>query len=328
LNDPPIIEHAEVFTALKVDGRPLPVLLHERDGDAVFVRELDPGERLSPIRVRPGVDRVVLMTSISATRLCFGPTEGADDALTHPIRVVPDGRDGSAVFMRTLRFGEADDGRRVHLKPGESPVFRAGSLTIELDALDAEFARDADGYQPLSNTIWTWFMIAGREREAVHTRHVMAAARRLDAAAEAWSRVEGLFRALDEIGSESFGPNTRALVFQLLAGVELVVIALWRVVHMVEKTCSQRDVAPPLPAEVARLAPAVKEVRDAFEHIDERAAGEVRQRAHPDALSVFDQSRLLTEGVIAYGNHEISAGEVVGLLGECRQFFKDVTRLA
>jgi hypothetical protein len=266
------------------------------------------------------------MQAVAATALHFGPEAGADDALTHPIRVVPDGREGSAVFMRTLRFGEPDDGRRVHLKPGETAVFRAGSVTIELDALDAEFIRHGDGYQSLSNTIWTWFMIGGRERDAARVRHMLAAARRLDAAAAAWSRVEERYAALAGIGPTSSGPKTRSLVFELLAEVELAVIALRRVISMVEQASGWIDVGVPVPNAVARLAPAVKGIRDAFEHIDERAVGEVRGRQDPHALSVFDQSRLLAEHVIAYADHAISADDVVELLSECRQFFKDVAR--
>lgn len=316
-----------VFTVVRREGRPLPVILHERDGHTLFVRELDPGEVLKPIRFHPGVDRVVLMKPIAATRLCLGPEEGADDALTHDTRVVPDGQEGSTVYMRTLRFGEADDGRRVHRKPGQRVAFRPGSLAIELDALDEHFASYAEGYAPLTNTVWTWLSLARQERDASSVRYVLAAARRLDAAAITWSRVTDLFAALEAMPEGSVGPRTRATAFELIALVELAIIALCRVVDMVGRA-ERVGASVPIPAVVVRLSPDLKAIRDAFEHIDERATGKVRGEPHPQATSAFDQTRLLTQQVITYADLEVHAGDVGELLTSCRQFFKDVVRPA
>lgn len=317
-----------VFTALKVNGRPLPVVLHERDGRRLFVRELDPGETLQPIRFDPAVDTIVPMKTVSATRLCFGPEEGGDDAMTHDMRVVPDGREGSTVYMRTLRHGESDDGRRVHLKPGERPAFRAGSLKIELDALDAHFTSDIEGFAPLANTVWTWLKLAGQKWDVPRVRYVLAAARRLDAAAATWSRVTDLFSSLEAAPEASLSPQTRALVFELIAGVELAVIALRRVVAMVECASSEVGADTPVPDVVERLSPHLTEIRNAFEHIDERASDRVRRKPDPVAASVFEQRRLLTERVIVYADHEIGADDVTELLASCRQFLKDVVRSA
>ena len=43
----------------------------------------------------------------------------------------------------------------------------------------------------------------------------------------------------------------------------------------------------------------------------------------PEATSIFAQSRLLTDGVVSYGTHELPVAEVPALLAVCRQYLKD-----
>ena len=318
------------ISAILMTGRPdpVPVVLDGRDGHTLFVRELDPGDELQPFEFDPTTEAIVLMTAIGATFLCATPQVGADDALTPPIRVVPDGRDGPNVYMRTLRHGEADDGRRVHVRPGEIPVFRAGSLVIELDALDEHFTLGLEGYAPLANTVWTWLTITGKGRNQARDLYVLAAARRLDGAAVAWTRSKELLRSIETVAEGSFNPQVRATVVELLACVELAIIALQRVVRMVEQALEDVGADTPVPEIVTRLGPHLTAIRDAFEHIDERALGTVRRARRPEATSVFDQHRLLSEGAIVYGKHRIAADEITELLASCRQFLKDVVALA
>jgi hypothetical protein len=138
--------------------------------------------------------------------------------------------------------------------------------------------------------------------------------------------VTDLFSSLQAVPKASTGPRTRAIVFELVSGVELTVIALRRVVQMVECASSKVGVGTPVPNVVVRLSPHLTAVRDAFEHIDERALGEVRGKPHPDATSVFNQQRLVSDRAIVYGTHEITADEVAELLSACRQFLKDVVK--
>jgi hypothetical protein len=52
--------------------------------------------------------------------------------------------------------------------------------------------------------------------------------------------------------------------------------------------------------------------------------GHVREEPHPDALTIFDQQRLLTDGVLLYGRHQLDVTkEVPRLLVGVRQFLKD-----
>ena len=53
------------------------------------------------------------------------------------MRVVPDGRDGNVVFGRTLRWGEADDGRGVTVARGEEFTIPKGRLVVQLDHIDS-----------------------------------------------------------------------------------------------------------------------------------------------------------------------------------------------
>ena len=314
-----------MITTIVIAGRPDPVhvALDGRQGHKLFVRELDSGEGLQPFDFDPAVDEMVVMTPIAATFLCASRDVGADDALTHPIRVVPDGRDETHVYMRTLRHGEADDGRRVHVRPGQSPVFRAGSMVIELEALDEHFTRGLEGHAPLTNTVWTWLTITGRDHGQSRNLYVMAAARRLDGASVVWARSTELRSSAETAKEGSFNPKLRAILFELIACVELAIIALQRVVRMVERALEDVEIKTPVPVVVTQLSPHITAIRDAFEHIDERALGEVRKAPSPEATSIFDQRRLLAEGTIVYGEHRITGGQMAELIASCRQFLKD-----
>ncbi|MBE0418090.1 MAG: hypothetical protein IBX63_10030 [Coriobacteriia bacterium] len=313
--------------SIGVEGREglIPVLLHSREGNTLFVRELDPGETAVPIEASHGVDRIVLMTSIHSTAVFQSAEVGADDSLTGWLRVVFDGQEGDTVYARTLRRGEVDDGSRVHLKPGQRLGFMAGSCSIDLEDLDERFSSGIEEYPPLANTVWTWLSIGNPgERDEGTSRYLIAAARRLDAAAGAWERVTSELPSVEELAARSSNPTTRARIFRLVADVEIAVIALRRVVDMVERAQDQIAAAQPVPDVVARHSGDLKEIRDAFEHIDERALGRVRKRQHPSATSIFEQHRLLDDHVIAYSGHEVSFEEVFEILKACRRFLLDV----
>lgn len=315
------------FDSVGVEGRDglVPVLLHSRDGSTLFVRELDPGETAVPIEARHGVDQVVLMTPIHSTMVCQSAVVGADDSLTGPLRVVFDEQEGDTVYVRTLKRGEVDDGRRVHLKPGQRLGFRANSCSIDLDELDERFSAGIEGYAPLANTVWTWLNIGNPgERDEGTSRYLIAAARRLDAAAGTWERVTSELPSVEELTATSSNPATRARVFRLVADVEVAVIALGRVVDMVERANKQISTTVPVPEIVTKCSRDLKQIRDAFEHIDERALGRVKRQEHPSATSIFIQHRLLDDHVIAYAAHEVSFEEVSEILTSCRRFLLDV----
>jgi hypothetical protein len=79
-------------------------------------------------------------------------------------------------------------------------------------------------------------------------------------------------------------------------------------------------VALTLPGSVSALLPALCEIRNAFEHIEDRALGNVRGKPHADALSIFDQRDLISRGVLRYGPHSLDLhAEVLPMLVEARR---------
>jgi len=127
--------------------------------------------------------------------------------------------------------------------------------------------------------LWTWLSIGTNHNEA-RTRFLLAAARRLDTANLLLIEVQERIGRLNQEGLA--GPAIRQNLFELLGCVEQAVISLGRAVDMVLKTKAQIGPDVPIPQVVADAAEAVKDIRDAYEHIDERAAGNVWRKPHPD----------------------------------------------
>jgi len=75
-----------------------------------------------------------------------------------------------------------------------------------------------------------------------------------------------------------------------------------------------------LPATITRKALALREIRNAFEHIEDRALGKVRGKTDADALSIFDQRDLFTRGVLTYASHSLALrSEVLPMLVHARR---------
>ena len=75
-----------------------------------------------------------------------------------------------------------------------------------------------------------------------------------------------------------------------------------------------------LPATITGKALALQEIRHAFEHIEDRALGNVRGKPDADALSIFDQTDLLTRGVLTYASHSLALrSEVLPMLVDARR---------
>ncbi|CAM5730368.1 hypothetical protein MAUB1S_02372 [Mycolicibacterium aubagnense] len=64
-------------------------------------------------------------------------------------------------------------------------------------------------------------------------------------------------------------------------------------------------------------------MRDAYEHIEERAIGLVKGLPHVDALTIFDHVRIVQDGVIAYGSHQFDlASDAPAIIAAARDFLK------
>lgn len=240
---------------------------------------------------------------------------GADDCLI-AVRVVPNGRDGNTVFGRTLRADEKDDGIGIELGPGEQLVFQPGDIELSLDDVDTRSSQLQSGYRPIANTIWTWFQAFGWPREELF-RYLFATARRLDtahalccAAAQACRTPEG----------ESF-QESRTHWFEALGYAELACIALNRGISMTVACPKKFEMEIKNPKVIESILPKSKAIRDAFEHIDERAMGQVRRSKDLESLSIFNQPDLVSEGIIRYKEYSLCLGnEAIGALIVARQF--------
>jgi hypothetical protein len=111
----------------------------------------------------------------------------------------------------------------------------------------------------------------------------------------------------------------------MLSSVEMLVVALGRVIDMVCSAGTAIGCAVPVPASVDAKKDAVRALRNAYEHIEDRALGQVNGKPDPQALTIFDYEPLLKEDVLAYGRHRLGVtDEIPGLFADMRQFIKDV----
>lgn len=296
-------------------------LLH-REGSRLILREIDPGE-LEPDRIPVYEGETVeIATGIHSVSLNTNPDVGDTAGFLFSLRVVFLRREPGKVFVRTLRLGEPDDGRRVFVAPGEELIVE--QIQAELAYIDTLEEPTASGYVPLTPTIAIWYSIGDRvgERAAARTRYLLAAARRLDAAnLDAIYAIES-YQALDD---GMAGPMLRRIAFALLSRAETLIVALGRVIDIVMRTAADIGTTVEVPAALAGRAAAVRALRNAVEHIEDRALGRVNRAPDPVALTLFDQSRLMTEGIIVYGTHELDlTRDVPDLISASRKFLLDV----
>jgi hypothetical protein len=102
-------------------------------------------------------DEVIGMIPISHMSV---NTNSETDDLTELIvsmRVVLTRREPGHVYLRTLRHDEVDDGRPVHVEPGES--FTLEQVAVELDHIDSSEQPTDSGYAPLTPPLWSWLSI-------------------------------------------------------------------------------------------------------------------------------------------------------------------------
>jgi hypothetical protein len=103
----------------------------------------------------------------------------------------------------------------------------------------------------------------------------------------------------------TFGPTIRRALFDLIRHLEVPIVALGRVVDMIIGASDRIGTTAPGPDPVADAAKAVKAIRDAYAHVEERALGHVRRKPHPEALTIFDHRELVQNDRIVYGPHQV-----------------------
>jgi len=134
--------------------------------------------------------------------------------------------------------------------------------------------------------------------------------------------------ALSELSDRVDEPfiRTRERIFGSLGNAELMCISLNRAIEMITKTqtCFQ-EVKTAVPEEIEDLREVVRAIRNAFEHIDERAMGRTRWEDTGDATSIFDQGDLVSYGVLRYADYALNLrAHVIPTLIAARKFIYDV----
>lgn len=298
---------------------PVQVVFVRRDGFDLLVRQMDPCDpEQDPIPVFDG-DEVTVCLALSHTSLNTNEAVGDNSGFLFGMRIVEVRRDDDAVYARTLRWGEPDDGRRVHVYPGQQVKFEEGSIVAEINHIDDLQDATSSGFVTLTPVLLTWFSFGQHQADGV--RYLLAAARRLDSVNFRLIDVDVVSDALN--AGDLAGPAIRSNVVRLISDVESAMIALGRAVDMVTRCGDLLGSTVPVPPLIAHHGTAVTAVRNAYEHIEDRALGQVRQKPHPNALSIFDHARLLAADEVVYDGHVLNIKtDVPAIMAEVRQFLK------
>ena len=247
----------------------------------------------------------------------LGPQVGSNDAVIG-VRVVLDRVDGNVVYGRALKIGEQDLGQGVAVNAGQRLVFE--SVRVTLNDVERYAQAYPDGYTPIANTVWTWVHIPPSQGDTFFN-YLFAAARRLDQAHALWIHaLEGL-----NVGPEEPFIHARARVFEALSTTESMCNALSRAIAMISDAPSKLGVGTLAPNGLTNIQGALTAIRNAFEHIDERAIGKARREGQAEALSIFDQRDLVTKGVVTYAGYTLNLKtEILPALLAGRDFICDV----
>ncbi|WP_446007762.1 hypothetical protein [Candidatus Electrothrix sp.] len=243
------------------------------------------------------------------------PEVGANDWVV-AVRVVPAGRDGTTVYGRTLMPGEEDSGVPISYNPsaGEKIEFRPGDLKFTIYDIDRIAEVDSNGYAPVTYTIQTWLKFCAPVDQNLFL-FLVAASKRLDTAYFAYSQITSIAKDI----SGSF-PHQCQQIITVLGLSEFLCIALNRAVNMLQQLSGNFSINLQLPNSITGNVQSLREIRNAFEHIEDRALGKVRNKIHPDAFTIFDQKKIFTEGILTYGKHSLTLHtDILQMLLDARQ---------
>ena len=318
---------------VKLDnGQELRVVEEGREGSTVFVRPLGEKEidRRETVTFDPEEEHLVPTIPVYCAPLHTTGEVGCKEDILTWVRVVPDCRNGSTVYGRTLGSDEPDTGLAPQLRPGDNFAFRAGSLVLSVDNVDISAAtKFEDGYSSIANTVYTWLSLYPNLNSKIIPKEVsyllLSVARRLDASHEGFSLLHSKLKELETV---EYGIRQRNLIFEIVGLVEIAIVAMNRAFQMADRLGNHFPLSTPFPTSVKDKLVAIKNMRDAYEHIDNRAFGLAGQKSkpHPDALSVFNFERLFQEGIATYGSYELDIyNEAIQLLIDTRQYLKDAT---
>ena len=230
-------------------------------------------------------------------------------------RVVPVRREGNRVYVRTLRYGEEDTGESVKLREGDRITFEAGALEIDTRQIDAIATKGLGGYAPVANTVWTWYSIIPDQLQFIF--FFFSLARRLDATHTLWSQA---IRERESAKEDDAMPQ-RIGFLNTMATAEVTIIALNRVIMMVESLTEKYCPDLEVPDSVRKIQETVRQMRNAFEHIDERAEGKAdKNTSVQDAVSIFFQPEFIPFCRLRYKEYTLDFNEdAIRALLDCRE---------
>ncbi len=156
---------------------------------------------------------------------------------------------------------------------------------------------------------------------------MLAAARRLDVAEQLLSELKETENRLTS--GELALPEVRRQIFNLIGSVEMAIVSLGRALAMVTDAPVGVRTSIAVPTSIVNATDAVTAIRNAIEHIEDRAFGTVHGRPHADALDIFDHETLLRTDSIVYGQHRLELSiQAPALLADARGFLKEVAHRA
>ncbi len=243
----------------------------------------------------------------------FGAEVNASNCLAR-IRVVPDRRVGNLVYGRSIQPGEPDNGQGIPIFDEMSLSFPVGSIRFTIADVECHSEPEAGGYAPIANVVWTWLALPPKADRQVFIEYLLAASRRLDEGHAHCQRALSHLSRLREMGSTSTNRKwippavafrTRESAAEAWGAAESMCVSLGRLVRMIADAQQSIGTTIAIPDEIARIASAASAIRDAVEHIDERAAGRARRESPDVAVSIFDQTDLFAAGVLRYAGHAL-----------------------
>jgi hypothetical protein len=131
----------------------------------------------------------------------------------------------------------------------------------------------ADRYRPLGLMFWGYSPIRGVHPSGVAIHHFFSASRRLDAAHRQFERVRELLDRYPYEPLDTMQSTTAVVRFSTVLGeLELGLIALNRALDMAAQV-GRYGSRVPIPEPIKRYRPIVRQLRNTYEHFEERPAG-------------------------------------------------------
>jgi hypothetical protein len=87
-------------------------------------------------------------------------------------------------------------------------------------------------------------------------------------------------------------------IFEIVSDIDLAVVALGRVVDMAAEVGQVTRAPVTIPDPLVEISASSRRDPQRLRAYDDRARGRIRERPHPDALSIFDWTTLFQEGVV------------------------------